>query len=70
MRTETEIQPIVQRGRIPAGVRPFMTLEPMTARPDHVDAAAVGGSVELLVVPWVDTMVSVGKVGRLQAVAE
>lgn len=66
----TEIYPIVQAGRIPAVVCPFMTLEPMTARPDHMDPAGGRGAVELLMVPRADPMVRIGKVGRLQAVAQ
>lgn len=45
-----------------------MTLEPMTAGPDHVDAATVSGAVVWLVVPCTNTVVSIGEIGRFQAV--
>jgi uncharacterized protein YqcC (DUF446 family) len=47
-----------------------MTLEPVTARPDHMDAAAGDGWMEWLVVPRADAMVGVGEVRRLQAVTQ
>ena len=47
-----------------------MTLEPMTARSDHVDTAAGDGSVKVAEPPFADAVVGIGEIRRLQAVTQ
>lgn len=70
MRSVTEIQPVVHVGAVAVRSGPFMTLKPVTARPDHMDAAGGRRAVEVGEVPRTDAVVGIGEISRLQAVTE